>query len=126
MALIKCPECNHDVSSAAKACPYCGFDVSEVSNDTIQIKIDKYPLGGTYYLTIKDTGTGKVLADTKSGSIAIIKSNTELSIKFCGMFGIPMYYATVSPKSGGKYRATWGDGLFKPTIESCAKVDYFK
>lgn len=27
MALIKCPECNKDVSSSALSCPNCGFDV---------------------------------------------------------------------------------------------------
>lgn len=27
MALIKCPECGHDVSDRAISCPYCGFPV---------------------------------------------------------------------------------------------------
>lgn len=25
MALIKCPECNHEVSDTAKNCPNCGY-----------------------------------------------------------------------------------------------------
>ena len=29
MALIHCPECNKQVSSAARACPACGFPVAE-------------------------------------------------------------------------------------------------
>jgi membrane protein YdbS with pleckstrin-like domain len=29
MALIKCPECGQQVSTAAKACPACGFPVAE-------------------------------------------------------------------------------------------------
>jgi uncharacterized membrane protein YdbT with pleckstrin-like domain len=29
MALIHCPECNKQVSSAARACPSCGFPVAE-------------------------------------------------------------------------------------------------
>lgn len=36
MALIKCPECNHDVSSAAKACPYCGYPINSVGNSSNQ------------------------------------------------------------------------------------------
>ena len=31
MALIKCPECGRDVSTAAKVCPGCGFPVAEQS-----------------------------------------------------------------------------------------------
>ena len=29
MALINCPECGKQVSTAAKACPYCGYPVAE-------------------------------------------------------------------------------------------------
>ena len=29
MALVTCPECGREVSSAAKACPACGFPVAE-------------------------------------------------------------------------------------------------
>lgn len=29
MALINCPECGHQVSTAAKACPSCGFPVAD-------------------------------------------------------------------------------------------------
>ncbi|HEY3321313.1 MAG TPA: zinc-ribbon domain-containing protein [Planctomycetota bacterium] len=29
MALIKCPECGHDVSTNAAACPQCGSPISE-------------------------------------------------------------------------------------------------
>lgn len=34
MALLKCPECNHDVSSTALACPHCGFNVAEHIRET--------------------------------------------------------------------------------------------
>lgn len=34
MALIKCPECNHDVSSTALACPHCGFNVADHIRET--------------------------------------------------------------------------------------------
>ena len=29
MALIKCPECGHEVSSEAKNCPNCGYPIAE-------------------------------------------------------------------------------------------------
>ena len=28
MAIIKCPECRHDVSDKAKTCPNCGVDIA--------------------------------------------------------------------------------------------------
>lgn len=30
MALIKCPECSHEVSNTAKTCPNCGYAISEM------------------------------------------------------------------------------------------------
>ena len=38
MALIKCPECDHNVSDKAEACPNCGFPISEyiVRDNSIQ------------------------------------------------------------------------------------------
>lgn len=27
MSLIKCPECNHEISDKAKMCPHCGFEL---------------------------------------------------------------------------------------------------
>lgn len=33
MALIKCPECGHDVSDQAHSCPHCGLDVKTYCED---------------------------------------------------------------------------------------------
>ena len=33
MALIKCPECNHDVSDTAESCPNCGFSLSSIIDE---------------------------------------------------------------------------------------------
>lgn len=37
MALIKCSECNHDVSTAAKACPNCGAKVKALTSKIIKV-----------------------------------------------------------------------------------------
>ena len=34
MALMKCPECNNDVSSTALSCPHCGFNVANYMDET--------------------------------------------------------------------------------------------
>ena len=126
MAIIKCPECNHDVSSSAIACPYCGFAVKEETNDIIQIKIDPHPHGIPFYVKIKEVGTKKLLAEVEAGKIAEIKAATEIRISFCsGITGFPMHNTKVSPKNGGKYCAKWGEGMFRPSIEFCDKVDAF-
>ncbi len=41
MALINCPECGRQVSTAAKACPGCGFPVAEKLDSTAAV-----PAGG--------------------------------------------------------------------------------
>jgi len=33
MGLIKCPECNNEVSDQAKACPKCGYGISKGAAD---------------------------------------------------------------------------------------------
>ena len=32
MALIKCPNCNHDISDLSEKCIYCGFDFNVYFN----------------------------------------------------------------------------------------------
>ena len=41
MALIRCPECNHEVSTKASVCPHCGFPISseEYENNKIDRKV---------------------------------------------------------------------------------------
>ncbi len=42
MALIKCPECNHDVSDRAVSCPYCGSPVErELTKQKEQKQLEK-------------------------------------------------------------------------------------
>ena len=41
MVLLKCPECNHDVSSEATICPNCGYPINKtVENHDIPKPID--------------------------------------------------------------------------------------
>ncbi len=41
MALIKCPECGHEISDKAKCCIYCGYPLQEETTD-IKIKYCPY------------------------------------------------------------------------------------
>ena len=33
MAIVKCPECNREVSDKASACPNCGYQINSVKTD---------------------------------------------------------------------------------------------
>ena len=57
MALIKCNECNQEISDMATACPKCGFPVKVVTEDTPQ-KI----LAGVIAKIIKDSREMKISA----------------------------------------------------------------
>ena len=44
MALVKCPECGHDVSTKADACPHCGYPINKQSVATSEKVIkEDYP-----------------------------------------------------------------------------------
>lgn len=53
MALLKCPECQHDVSDKATACPHCGYPMNSPTNSKPRVrngKPTKLPNGyGTIY-----------------------------------------------------------------------------
>ena len=40
MALIKCPECEKDISDKSKACPHCGFPFPEQTLQENKIVFD--------------------------------------------------------------------------------------
>lgn len=123
MAIIQCPECGNNVSNSAKNCPNCGYPIAENTNDLIRIKIEQSPVVRGEIVTIKDMVSGKKLCSVPAGSIAEIKSNKPIMIGFYGLTNIPMCMETVSPANGGKYKASWGAGIFSPKISSCSKVD---
>lgn len=41
MALLKCPECNHDVSDKAAACPHCGYPMNSPTSTKPRIRNGK-------------------------------------------------------------------------------------
>lgn len=73
MALIKCPECNQDVSTFASACPHCGYPLTPESNNGNVCEI----LGKKYDLT-------EVLSLVKQGekikAIKLARERTGLGL----------------------------------------------
>ena len=125
MALIKCPECANMISDAASNCPKCGYPIKESKNNVIRVAIDRgidYTSTGAY---VKVVGPdGKILGQAVAGSVIEIKS--EKAIVGCQVKTLTsLNYCTVtlSPENGGRYRASWGPGLFGAVIVSCTPVD---
>jgi hypothetical protein len=58
MSIIKCPECNKQISSKARLCGYCGFQLGEVTEEDLEIFQARklrdriYRLNMTSYLVI--------------------------------------------------------------------------
>ena len=44
MALIKCPECNHDVSDKAPQCLNCGFIINQQETKKVDLNVNNYEL----------------------------------------------------------------------------------
>ena len=62
MALIKCPECNHDISDKAKICVNCGFPIAEMiaNNNTNNEQPPTEPKKNTQRRRRSANGTGHV------------------------------------------------------------------
>lgn len=123
MALINCPECGKQVSSAAISCPNCGYAISANAGDVVRIKIDSHPTVFGYNMTILNYADHGYPISCVAGNIVEIPTTKPIEIGFrSGLFGEDLR-VTVSPANGGKYKATWGAGLLTAKITGCNKVD---
>lgn len=60
MALMKCPECGKEVSSAAASCPSCGHPNSAQSQVTAQALVRKWSPGIAAVLSLVIPGAGQM------------------------------------------------------------------
>ena len=71
MALIRCPECGHEISDAAAACPNCGFPLDRLKNADVQVvrtAAPEAPAGETILVRRR----GFALAAAILGTVALI------------------------------------------------------
>ena len=124
MALIKCPECGKMVSDAANNCPQCGFPVKESTNDIIRIAVDRgidYSSNGALVKAVDVNG--KILGQAVAGGVIEFRSSRDILVTVKTTGSLNYCTVTLSPKNGGRYRASWGAGLFGAVIQSCVPVD---
>ncbi len=78
MALLKCPECKHDVSDKAAACPHCGYPMNSPTSTKPRIRNGKptklpngfgtvYKLSGKRSKPFRAVKTDKWIFDTATG-----------------------------------------------------------
>lgn len=78
MALLKCPECQHDVSDKAAACPHCGYPMNSPTSTKPRIRNGKptklpngfgtvYKLSGKRSKLFRAVKTDKWIFDTTTG-----------------------------------------------------------
>lgn len=106
MALIKCPECNTEVSDKATACPKCGYPFQKVLQQEIMARSAYFSFG---YVVghIFNTGcyiydeNGNELASCEQGQSTSFRCDKPMTvqIKMSGYFGKP----TIEVIPGGIY-----------------------
>ena len=89
MALIKCPECNHDVSTFASVCPNCGYPISRLNtsrHNSNGISNASSKCGGQVWVT------GDCHGDWKRLTVDSFPEQKEMTrddfVIVCGDFGI--------------------------------------
>ena len=111
MALIKCPECDKEVSDRAGVCPNCAFPLATLRKDgTVSIKIAN-GLGGS--VNIHETSTMNVIWSGRSGQIAKFEvlQPIEIGIRWgVGKKFLPGAVARV--EAGKKYELVIRQGFF--------------
>lgn len=75
MALIKCPECEREVSSNAEKCPNCGYPLTQIHANTIKINGVDVDMDSIWQQTKKEdkmVSTIKKMTKAKKGEVAKI------------------------------------------------------
>lgn len=118
MAIIKCPECSHDVSDKAKTCPYCGFAVADNRpNGDIRIKLASIYNHTRKVIILSPKG---VLWKGRTGQIAEfhLDKPTDVCIKYSILPGIYSLKcdAYIDPSKGRSYQIQPLFGVLKNRI----------
>lgn len=73
MALIKCPECNNDVSENASVCPKCGCPINDKNTEKGIVRIKHCPECG------QDLEYGKTLCKNCGYDSMVVSNNTRVN-----------------------------------------------
>lgn len=97
MALIKCPECNHQVSSFADSCPNCGYPIALAraaqANGEVTIELPKFiePSGNQSKADVVISHEGRTLWKGCSGKTATIYVHGPITVDIKYIYIITQY-----------------------------------
>lgn len=60
MALVQCPECQHQISELAPTCPYCGYRLMPDPPSTLSVPIRQWSPGIAAVLSLVIPGAGQM------------------------------------------------------------------
>lgn len=128
MALIRCPECEREVSDRASACPNCGFPLAEiVTSGIVKIKLprtEQFADGWAGIFASKDasiTENGKTIWSGKHGETASFAIDEPIEITIdLGGFANPID-GTVEPKK--KYELVPDYGFHMKAVFRLSEID---
>lgn len=124
MALIRCPECNSEVSDRAGACPRCGFPIQQKMNEhLIRIKMPVKPSSGMFgaWRVIRQD-TGLEIGKVQPKEIFEFESDKPVDLEIKSGGALIGFDFSVSP--GKKYACSWSTGFFLPKLV-CYEVDQY-
>lgn len=114
MALIPCPECGKQVSSAAVSCPDCGYPIAEQKNEGyVSIKICNGLAGKVKVCKVDDSS---VLWIGKAGQVAKFKIDEDTLVGFTWGFGSHGLIHQILVQANHKYELAWQQGFLSKDI----------
>lgn len=125
MALIRCPECNHDVSDKAQVCIHCGCPLGK-PNYTATFRMPH--MEGVLIkkkITLTNKATGEVLAEAKLDDVVKIEVSKPMTIHFAMGGGFKADFDVV-PQNNAKYAIMVRQGIMgwqQPTIAQVDHID---
>ena len=83
MALIKCPECEREISDKAKVCVHCGCPIVADNQDNVFIKAALHPCNPTWDMITRIgiyDSNNNCLSEVRPGNITSFRINQPTSI----------------------------------------------
>lgn len=124
MSLVKCPECQKEVSDKAKSCVYCGYPIKtpdyivKFKTPTLSKAIVRVKF--TFY----DDSTKKVLAEAQQGEIVSLKIEKSTTIRIHLGRGFKDAILKYEPHEGARYCILQRNTILKPSL-LVEEVDLF-
>ena len=124
MSLIKCPECQKEISDKAEKCISCGYPI-KVSDFIVKFKTPSLPkaIVNVNFIFYNDT-TNEILARAQQGEIVSLKIEKTTIIRIHLGRGFKDAILEYKPHQNAKYCILERNTIFKPKL-LIQEIDFF-